>query len=78
MAKIAEMKMRVSVESAIHDAIMAFSQSIHDDYGVQLLGVIVEWCDVSTVSEQKSRVVGVELDTRKMGGPENPESKGSP
>lgn len=77
MAKIAEMKMRVSVESAIHDGIMAFAQSIHDDYGVQLRGVIVEWCDVSTVSEQKSRVVGVELETRKICGPDKLESKGS-
>lgn len=60
-------RMVISAETTVHDALRDFAQRIHDDYGMRIRGVTIEWLEFAVRGEQKAVVAGVEMDTMSRG-----------
>ena len=61
---MAEAKVTVAVESALHKALTEFMQTIFDEHGIQVREVRVDWLDVSEIGKRKASVVGLQMDTK--------------
>ena len=68
----AEISLSVAVEAGIHKAMCNFAQHVFDEHGVQLLGVKIDWWDMSSPSEQKAIVAAVQMETNTMAGRKQP------
>lgn len=60
---MAEMKVDVSLEKAVHQALQNIAQELWDKHGLCVKDVRFEWVDVSTAGEAKMFVTSVDAQT---------------
>lgn len=60
--------MTAAVEAGIHKAVCDLAQRIFDQHGVQLCSVSVEWLDISTIADLKTKVASVHMETKTLAG----------
>lgn len=60
---MAELKMKVSVEKAIHSSLQDILQKIWDEFGVRVDDLSADWIDVSSPVEPEMRLTGINMRT---------------
>ena len=60
---MADLKMAVSVEKAIHSALQEALQNIWDKFGVRVDDLSADWVNVSSPAEPKMMLTGINMRT---------------
>lgn len=66
---MAEMKVDISLEKAVHQGLQNIAQELWDTYGLCVKAVSFEWVDVSTPVEVKMLVTSVVAQTMTKANP---------
>ena len=62
MAKLSA-KTEVSVEKVVHNSLRETIQMLHDDHGLLVNGVSVDWIDLSQIGDIQFKISSLRIDT---------------